>query len=147
MKLLKITFLFVLLASFNLNAQGLFKEKKEKIKALKVAFITDELKLTPDEAAKFWPVYNAFEEKQQSIRRQKLKNYISKIDDDNFGDMTEKDASDLLVQIESSEEEMFLLRKKFITNLKGVLPATKIVKLKRTEEEFNRKLLQQYKRN
>lgn len=147
MKLLKITFLFVLLTSFNLNAQGLFKEKKEKIMALKVAFITDELKLTPDEASKFWPVYNAFDEKQQSIRRQKLKNYISKIDDDNFSDMSEKDASDLLVQMESSEEEMFTLRKKFINSLKGVLPSLKIVKLKRTEEEFNRKLLQQYKRN
>ena len=38
--------------------------KKEKIKALKTAFITTELDLTSAEAEKFWPIYNAFEEKQ-----------------------------------------------------------------------------------
>jgi hypothetical protein len=47
--------------------------------------------------------------------------------------------------MESTEEELFLLRKKFISTLKGILPATKIIKLKKSEEDFNRKLLQQYR--
>jgi hypothetical protein len=33
---------------------------REKIKALKVAFITKELNLTSGEAEKFWPVYNEY---------------------------------------------------------------------------------------
>ncbi|MEY4504357.1 MAG: hypothetical protein RL154_651 [Pseudomonadota bacterium] len=32
----------------------------QTIDALKVAYITKELNLTPDEAQKFWPVYNGF---------------------------------------------------------------------------------------
>ena len=32
-----------------------------------------------------------------------------------------------------------------MSNLKEVLPAVKILKLKKAEEDFNRKLLQQYK--
>jgi hypothetical protein len=47
--------------------------------------------------------------------------------------------------MESSEEELHQLRKKFISNLKSVIPAVKILKLKKAEEDFNRKLLQQYR--
>ena len=36
------------------------EKKLQDIEALKVAFITKELELTPDEAQKFWPVYNQY---------------------------------------------------------------------------------------
>ncbi len=36
------------------------EKKKQDIEALKVAFISKELDLTPDEAQKFWPVYNQY---------------------------------------------------------------------------------------
>lgn len=136
-----------MLFSLNSFAQGgrLLKEKKEQIKAMKVAYITNELSLTPDEAAKFWPLYNAFEEKQHEIRKQKLKGYLDRIDDDSFDNVSEKEASTILTQMESTEDELHQAKKKFIASLKGVLPATKILKLKKAEEGFNRKLLQQYR--
>ena len=59
--------------------------------------------------------------------------------------MTEKEANLLLSQMETNEEEIYMLRKKFILNLKGILPASKIIKLKKSEEDFNRKLLMQYR--
>ncbi len=121
-----------------------FKEKKEQVKSLKVAFITNELDLTPEESAKFWPLYNAFEDKQHEIRKQKLKVYIDRTDN-SIDKLSEKEASNLLNQMESTEDELHQLRKKFITNLKSVLPATKILKLKKAEEEFSKKLLQQYR--
>jgi Spy/CpxP family protein refolding chaperone len=122
-----------------------FKQKKEQVKSLKVAFITNELDLTPDEAAKFWPLYNAFEDKQQEIRKQKMKAFMDRKDDNSFDKLSEKEAATMLSQMESTEEELYQLKKKFIANLKGVLPATKILKLKKAEEEFSKKLLQQYR--
>nr|WP_294778229.1 sensor of ECF-type sigma factor [uncultured Flavobacterium sp.] len=147
MKINKILIAIVLLFSINTFAQGgrLMKEKREQIKAMKVAYITNELSLTPDEAAKFWPLYNAFEEKQQEIRKQKLKGYLDRIDDDSFDNLSEKEAATILTQMESTEEELHQAKKKFVASLKGVLPATKILKLKKAEEGFNRKLLQQYR--
>lgn len=147
MKINKILIAVVLLFSINTFAQGgrLMKEKREQIKAMKVAYITNELSLTPDEAAKFWPLYNAFEEKQQEIRKQKLKGYLDRIDDDSFDNLSEKEAATILTQMESTEEELHQAKKKFVASLKGVLPATKILKLKKAEEGFNRKLLQQYR--
>jgi Spy/CpxP family protein refolding chaperone len=147
MKTIKILIAIIMLFSLNTFAQGgrLLKEKKEQIKAMKVAYITNELSLTPDEAAKFWPLYNVFEDKQQEIRKQKLKGYLDRIDDDSFDNVSEKEASALLTQMESTEDELHQAKKKFVASLKGVIPATKILKLKKAEEGFNRKLLQQYR--
>ncbi len=147
MKTIKIFIALIMLFSANTFAQGgrILKEKKEQIKAMKVAYITNELSLTPDEAAKFWPLYNAFEDKQQEIRKQKLKGYLDRIDDDSFENVSEKEASAILTQMESTEDELHQAKKKFVASLKGIIPATKILKLKKAEEGFNRKLLQQYR--
>ena len=126
--------------SFSQNGR-LLKQKKEQVKSIKVAYITNELNLTPDEATKFWPLYNEFEEKQNQIRREKLKAHLNRIDNADFDNLSEKEATTLLAQMESSEDELHLLRKKFTANLKNVLPATKILKLKKAEDGFNKKLL------
>mgnify|MGYP001438266441 CR=1 FL=1 len=147
MKTRNILSLILILTSIISFAQNgrLMKQKKEQVKSLKVAFITSELDLTADESAKFWPLYNAFDEKQSEIRRTKMKSYLDRMDSENFDTVSEKEAATLLSQMESSEEEMYQLRKKFIGSLKSVLPAIKILKLKKAEEDFNRKLLQQYR--
>lgn len=141
-----LVFIFTIITSFSFAQNGrLMKQKKEQVKSLKVAFITSELDLTADESAKFWPLYNAFDEKQSEIRRTKMKSYLDRMDSENFENVSEKEAATLLSQMESSEEELHQLRKKFISNLKSVIPAVKILKLKKAEEDFNRKLLQQYR--
>jgi hypothetical protein len=138
-------YLFVTLITINSFGQTEIKQqKREQIKSLKIAYITTELNLTPEEATKFWPLFNAFEDKQRELRKQKLNSYLDKANETN-DKLTEKEATALLNQIESTEDEIFQLRKKFINSLKGILPATKILKLKKAEEEFSRKLLQQYR--
>ncbi|HRE78034.1 MAG TPA: sensor of ECF-type sigma factor [Flavobacterium sp.] len=120
--------------------------KREKIKALKTAFITTELSLTQQEAEKFWPIYNAFEEKQFELRHEKMKSYMKRMDSD-LDSMSEKEASSLLSQMESVEEETHQLRKKLVSDLKNVISSHKIIKLKKAEEDFNRNLLKQYREN
>ena len=146
MNLKKIFPLVLLLVSFTFYAQGeRMREKKEQIKTMKVAFLTTELNLTSSEAEKFWPVYNTFDDKQFELRHQKMKSFMRRMNDESIDKMSEKEASAFLNQMESTEEELFLLRKKFIATLKGILPATKIIQLRKSEEDFNRKLLQQYR--
>jgi hypothetical protein len=60
-----------------------------------------------------------------------------------LSDMNEK-KNVLLAQMESADEELFLLRKTY-KEPKEVLPAVKIIKLRKSEEGFNRKLLHQYR--
>ncbi|SEA99160.1 hypothetical protein SAMN05443667_11481 [Flavobacterium gillisiae] len=146
MNIKKIILILLLLTSFSFYAQDSgMKDKKEQIKALKVAFLTTELDLTTREAQKFWPIYNTFDDKQFDIRYQKMRDFKSRMNDSALDSMSEKEASTLLTQIESADEELFLLRKKFTKDLKAVLPAVKIIKLRKSEEDFNRKLLHQYR--
>ena len=142
-----ITFLLIVLlaANFTFAQNELFKNKKDQIKTLKIGYITNELDLTADEAIKFWPLFNAFEDRQQEIRQQKLKNYLTRLDNETISDLSEKDAQTLLNQLETTEEDLFQLRKKFIVSLKNVLPAIKILKLKKAETQFSKRLLQQYR--
>ena len=141
-KLILLGIFFLSLLSY---AQPRFKEKKEQIKALKVAFITNELALTPNEAAAFWPLYNVYDSKQTEIRHKKMKSFIDRMDAEEIDKISEKEASLLLAQSESLEDEIYQNRKKFIQSIKDVLPAVKIIKLKKSEDNFNRKLLQQYR--
>ena len=146
MKLFKILPILVLFSSLNFYAQNeKMKEKREQIRTMKVAFLTTELDLTSTEAEKFWPVYNAFEDKQFELRHQKMGAFIKKIKDGSVNQMTEKEANTFLSQMESNDEEIFTLRKKLTASLRSILPAAKIIKLKKSEEDFNRKLLHQYR--
>ena len=146
MNIKKLLPLLLLLVSTSFYAQSeSMKEKKEQIKTLKVAFFTTELDLTNAQAEKFWPIYNAFDSKQFELRHQKMRAFMKRMNDGSLDKISEKEANAFLVQIQDTEEELFLLRKKFTSNLRGILPASKIIKLKKAEEDFNRKLLQQYR--
>jgi hypothetical protein len=144
----KIIFLALLFVSLNFYAQGeSMKEKREQIKVLKAAFFTTEIGFTTTEAEKFWPVYNTYDDKQFELRHQKMKSYVKRMSDGSLDKINEKEAKLFLAQIEGTEEELFLVRKRFLQNLRTFLPAVKIVKLKKAEEDFNKKLLQQYRNN
>lgn len=120
------------------------KGKRDKIKALKIAFISEELALSSQEAEKFWPIYNAFEDKQFELQHQKMKAYMNRIEGD-LDKLTEKEATQLLAQMENTEEELFQLRKKYNQDLKKVLNSQKIVKLHKAEEKFRKNLLKQFR--
>jgi Spy/CpxP family protein refolding chaperone len=146
MKTKNIFTILLLSLSISFYAQGKkMLEKKEQIYALKVAFITNNLSLTSTEAEKFWPIYNSFEQKQFELKRQKSIFFIKKMNDETLNKMSDKEALAVLTQMEASEDEMFQLRKKLIITLKNILSPVKIIKLKKAEEEFNKKLLQQYR--
>ena len=134
----------ILLFTCSFYAQENIKDKKEQIRSLKVAFFTSELSLSSQESEKFWPLYNAYDDKQFEIRHQKMKAFKGKMNGDALDKMSEKDAATLLNQIETADEELFLLRKKLTKSLRTILPAVKILKLKKSEDDFYRKLLQQY---
>ena len=146
MNIRKLLPIFLLLFSVSFYGQAeSMKEKREQIKVLKVAFFTTELNLTNTEAEKFWPLYNAFDDKQFELRHQKMRAFMKRLNDGSLDKLSEKEANIFLAQIQGTEEELFLLRKKFTHDLRAIIPASKIIKLKKAEEDFNRKLLQQYR--
>ena len=139
----KIILILLIFTSYSFS-QGM-KEKKEKIKALKVAYITEQLNLTSEEAQKFWPVYNTFDDKQFELKHNKMKAIVNQFEHGGFESLSDKEALDLITKMENYEEEMHVLKKKYLSDLLKVLPPKKVIRLKKAEDEFNRKLLREFR--
>lgn len=117
---------------------------QERIKTLKVAFITERLGLTSEEAQNFWPVYNAHDESLQKIRRKERQRFGSQLP--YLEDLSENETSKLLAEFRTIQKEKFNLEQNFIADLENVLPSKKIVLLLKAEEDFKRRLLQQVRK-
>jgi len=131
LKQISLLLIFISAITYAQPPQG----KRDKVKSLKIAFISDELALTPQEAEKFWPIYNTFEDKQFVLRHEKMKSYMDRMET-SIDKITEKEALSLLTQMESTEDELYLLRKKLITDLKGVISAQKNNKAPKSRRGF-----------
>lgn len=86
----------------------------EKIQSLKIAFITQKLQLTPDEAQKFWPVYNEYDNEIRSIES---------VNDPNAGPL-------------GKEEKLLNVRKKYLGSFEKILGPDKTTRLFNAERDF-----------
>ncbi len=124
---------------------GQHKKDWEKIKSLKVAYITEKLSLDSKEAQEFWPIYNEYEEKRHELMRKEHTQIKDKLE--NSDDLSEKEAKKLLtlkIAIEEDEEE---LDKAFLIEVSKVTSAKKALLLLKAEEDFKRDLIKQYRHN
>jgi len=118
---------------------------RDKVKTLKVAFITDELQLTTKEAQAFWPIYNEYEAAMEDIRKKERMQFGGGLA--SAATLSEAEASELLSSFQSLQQEKHSAQLVLIKKLKEVIPNKKIVLLLRAEEAFKRRLLQQYRKN
>ncbi len=67
MKKFLLSTLFLLNISYFCYSQV---NRRDKIEALQIAYLTDKLSLTPEEAQKFWPVYNNYRDELINTRKE-----------------------------------------------------------------------------
>ncbi|SHJ14134.1 hypothetical protein [Flavobacterium terrae] len=137
-----ITILFLLFPTLIFSQE--MDEKIERIKALRVAYISDRLELTPEEAQKFWPLFNQFDDKQTELNREKRK-LMFKLRPENAANLSEKESAQLIDEDERLETEIQNNKRQLARNLQGVIPNQKILILRQIEIEFKQKLLKQIK--
>ncbi len=116
------------------------KPGNEKIEAMKIAFITKLLQLTPDEAQKFWPVYNQFELEKKEIRKSTIGTLKGMKDD---GEVSASEADNAVNQYVLFKSKELDLLKKYITAFKSILPIQKVAKLISAEDRFKKMLTKQ----
>jgi hypothetical protein len=134
-----ITFLLCFNAFGQRDQEG---KMQERIKAQKVAFITERLDLTSDEAQKFWPIYNAFEDMTNELRKTDLKELRLAMNKKN---LSEKEAQTIIDKFMTYEDKMHQAKKQLIKNLAKAIPPQKIIALKSAEDAFNRMLMERLK--
>ncbi len=111
----------------------------ERVQALKVAFITKALNLTSDEAEKFWPIYNLYQDKREAVRKQlqldykKVREQADQLTPEELQKIADEEVS-LKVQDAALISEMN-------SKLKNVLPPKKLAQLYVAEEDFKKELI------
>jgi hypothetical protein len=115
-------------------AQGPPTDVRERVEAAKVGFITREVKLSPDEAKVFWPVYEAFHAELRSVENDPMdRDRREAITDD-------AEALKVLKSMEATAEKREAIRKKYQKKFLEILPAHKVLAYYRAEREFQRRL-------
>lgn len=138
-KLIPILSLFI---SFSAFAQRV-EQIEERIKAQKIAFISDKVQLTSEEAQQFWPIYNAFEAKIESIKSGDLRRIKQEM---RRGNVSDDRADELLAEILNAENKMHEAKMQLVKDLKEVISSQKIMQLKAAEDQFNRVLIERLKK-
>ena len=136
----------VLLITMLLSATMFYGQKRnpEKIKSLKIAYITEHIDLSPKEAQSFWPIYNEYEENREALRKRARTQVRSKIK--NAAELTEKESIAILDRYINIEAEEEALDKAFLKKISKVISSKKTLLLIHTREEFKRKLINEYRK-
>jgi hypothetical protein len=140
-KIIILLFTCLFMTSVMAQDEEVIKDPKaqEKIKAARIAYITDRLGLTPEEAEKFWPVYREFSLKRQELKQQydiKRKNP----DPNKTVEQNEKETIEYGLQLRQKELD---LEKEYSGKLLNVVPAQKVMALRKVEEDFRNLLIKQ----
>ena len=116
------------------------QQPKEKLESLKIGFLTERLKLSPEEAKVFWPVYNQYQDELEKIRKQRRETFRNPSETfDNLNDVELEKMVDNEIVFRQNELDIM---KKYYPKFKQVLPVRKVALLYKTEEDFKRKLLE-----
>lgn len=111
-RLLSILFLICTLPLF---AQEGPDQDGSRIEALKIAYLTKKLNLSPEEAQRFWPVYNNYANELRQARAEKRKNQSSEIE---------------------TEEKVLAIRKKYNEEFGKALSPEKVNNFFKSEKDF-----------
>ena len=115
------------------HAQKPPKFDPERFQADLEQFITTQAALTPAESAVFFPLYREMREKQMA--------YIGEARRMRFVDMNNEEACiDIIRQRDKNEIEMKKLQRDYHLRFLKILPATKVLRILKAEDDFHRRL-------
>jgi len=135
MKYLMLIGLLLCIGASTVSAQPKQEARADKIKAYRVAVFTEILNLSSEEAQGFWPIYNEYLDKRESLQKElKMTRQIDGMNDNEVEDYIKK-----YFELRNKELD---LEKDLTQKLRKVLPLRKIAKIPVAEREFREALVQ-----
>ncbi|MDR2131564.1 MAG: hypothetical protein LBP56_10455 [Odoribacteraceae bacterium] len=119
----------------------LSEEKRKEFEAQKVAFFTQEMQLTPDEAIKFWPLYN---EMQAKIREAFKQTWGLQKESAHFSDEQTREHIETILSI---EEVVLKIRREYYRKIMHDISARKVWLMLDAERNFHRQLVRRIGKN
>ena len=133
----KLIFIIVpLLCIFSLS-YGQGRDARQKIESARIALITERLGLTPEQAEKFWPIYNEYNNHRKELV-QELQKARSNVDMNN---LTEEQGQALMKLGLNIKERQLQLEKTYSNRLTHVISTQQILSLRKAEEDFRKMII------
>jgi hypothetical protein len=132
---------FVALGQDQPNVDPVAQDPKvqEKIKNLRIAYISDKLGLTPEQAERFWPVYREFSDQRRELRQE----YAKSRKEFNAQNNTPRDQEEQVkLGLELKQRELDL-EKDYSGRLMKIITAQQMLNLRKAEGDFQRMVLEQ----
>lgn len=134
--------LFFFAVSLDSNAQNPNRQpnpKREKVQQLKIAYFTEQLNLSTEEAEKFWPIYHEMNKKVNAKKREAKD--AAKALKDGAETLTEAEFKQKADEAFDANIEEAKLRKEYHEKIAAVIGYKKAAKLLSLEAQFKRELL------
>ena len=107
----------------------------EKIEAARVAFLTNRLNLTPEQAQKFWPLYNEFDARRRTLRKRSSGRTAD------LATLADNQLPGAFDDLFAARQEELNLEKEYATKLQKAISLRQLMVLYRAEREFTKLLL------
>lgn len=133
----------IIVLSLNLQAQRSSQEP-ESVRSLRVAIYTQVLQLTVEEAEKFWPLFNEFNDKLREMK-QEVSKKRRRLAEDRLS-LSDNEIEKELDEIFDIDVEIANLQRDYMKKMMKVIPASKVVLIPRAETQFKKALLDQIKK-
>lgn len=135
----------MLVFASNIKAQEheLDSSKRERLQAMKIAYLTQKLDLAPKEAEVFWPIYNELDKQMREVKQeQKLNMRTTR---KNFETMSDMELEQAVLKGLDLEQRQVDLKREYTDRFKKALPIRKVVLLHGAEQGFRKELLRSSK--
>jgi len=118
-------------------------ERLKEIKAQKAAYLTTKLELTESESQQFWPIYNAYDDAQEALRKEM--HDLMRTGRQAGDALTDAEASTLLEKAMANREKELALERTYTARFKQAIGAVKTLRLHKAERDFHREVLRRFK--
>jgi len=140
------------LTSMNLSLFAQRDEKRraefEEFKEKRVAFITQAMNLTADEAKAFWPLFNELQEKKFDLNQQTRKAVFEFTKKEKEGkDHTESEYKEIVNIIAQSKIKDAQLEEEYTAKFAKIISYEKIFRYQQADLQFARQMLRQQRGN
>jgi hypothetical protein len=118
----------------------------DKIEAAKVAFFTQKLDLSAEDAKIFWPIYNDYQKEQNNFRRDRMQKMISYRKTAEIDDLNDSQVLALIAGDFDFRQGDLNIERKYYYKLKNSgLSIKTIGKFYRAQEAFKKELLNRFR--
>lgn len=120
-------------------------ERNNEIESYRIAYLTQKLELTAEEAKIFWPIYNDWQKEQSTLRKERSQKMISFRKITEIEKLSDTEVQTLIMNDFNFKQRDLNLDKKYYYKLRSSLPIKIVGKFYRAQEAFKRELLAKYR--